>query len=432
METIGRINIILSIVFTVCYAYQYAYIAFPFLIRGRQEKRPVVRHRYAVLISARNEEPVIAQLIESIRAQNYPGELITVFVVADNCTDGTAEAARRAGAFVYERFNMHQVGKGYALDYLLARIHEGRGPDAFDAYLVFDADNLLDENYFTAMNRTFSQGHRIITSYRNSRNYGKNWITAGYSLWFLRESRFLNHARMLAGTSCAVSGTGFLFSREILARNGGWKFFLLTEDIEFSVHSILQGERVAFCEDAILYDEQPETFRASWRQRLRWAKGFFQVFRKYGARLIKTAVTRPSFACYDLSMMIMPAIVLTALSVSLNTAGIVVALAVGSDVTVVLGSLLDMLLNAYLLLFVLGAITTVTEWRQIYCSAPRKIFYTLTFPLFMFTYVPIALTALFVRVEWKPIRHSGRQTLGEVRGEARSLHKIGPGSENHS
>ncbi|NLM83218.1 MAG: glycosyltransferase, partial [Clostridiales bacterium] len=279
METIAMINIALSVLFTLCYLYQAIYLVAPFIMKRREKReemaaRPVVMHRYAVLISARNEERVIGHLIRSIREQNYPSELVTVFVVADNCTDRTAEVAEAEGAVVYRRFNKQRVGKGYALDFLLSQILRDYPRDAFDGFFVFDADNILDSNYIAEMNRTFSQGYRIITSYRNSKNYGDNWVSAGYSLWFLRESRYLNHARMLLGTSCAISGTGFLVHRDIIEKYGGWKFFLLTEDIEFSVSNIIDGERIAFCKDAILYDEQPTSFRQSWLQRLRWAKGF--------------------------------------------------------------------------------------------------------------------------------------------------------------
>lgn len=114
------------------------------------------------------------------------------------------------------------------------------------------------------MNETFSDGYRIITSYRNSKNYGDNWISAGYALWFLREAKYLNNARYLLGTSCAVSGTGFMFSREILKSCGGWPFHLLVEDIEFTIHNIVSGEKVGYCPRAVLYDEQPTKFSQSW------------------------------------------------------------------------------------------------------------------------------------------------------------------------
>ena len=166
METIKLINFIIATVFFVCYSYQFAYILVPYLKKEKPHK-PAELHRYAVLISARNEELVIGNLLDSISAQDYPSSLVRVFVVADNCTDKTAKVARAHGAIVYERFNDKLVGKGYALEYLLDRIGEEYG-DVFDAYMVFDADNLLSEDYISRMNETFSDGYRIITSYRNS------------------------------------------------------------------------------------------------------------------------------------------------------------------------------------------------------------------------------------------------------------------------
>ena len=284
------------------------------------------KYKYGVLISARNESAVIAQLIQSIKQQNYPKKLITVFVVADNCTDHTAEIARQAGAVVYERFNKEQVGKGYALDWLLKNIAKDYGEDAFDGYFVFDADNILDENYVAEMNKVFGSGYRVITSYRNSKNYGDNWISAGYALWFLREAKYINNARMMLGTSCAVSGTGFLVSREVFEKNGGWKHHLLTEDIEFSTDCIVQGERIGYCNSAIIYDEQPTTFKASWNQRLRWSKGFYQVFFNYGGKLCKNIFKKHSFAAYDMFMTIAPGVLLTLATFAIGIAGVIYAL----------------------------------------------------------------------------------------------------------
>ena len=276
MEILETLNFIIAAVFFICYAYQFFYIPAA-LIKKDEPHKEGKKHRFAVLVCARNEEAVIAGLINSIHRQTYDRNLIRIFVMADNCTDNTASAARNAGATVYKRNNPNLVGKGYALEALFKNIERDYPRNYFDGFFVFDADNVLDKNYIAEMNRTFSDGNDIITSYRDSKNYGDNWISAGYALWFLRESRYLNHARMLLRTSCAVSGTGFFFSRRILEKNGGWNFHLLTEDIEFTVHNIVNGEKVAFCPKAVLYDEQPTSFRQSWRQRLRWAKGYLQV-----------------------------------------------------------------------------------------------------------------------------------------------------------
>ena len=245
MNTILIINLVIAVVFSACYAYQLFFLAVPFA-KKQEPHKPEVLHRFAVLICARNEEEVIPDLIHSIQGQTYDQRLITIFVMADNCTDATAEVARQAGAVVYTRFNKEKVGKGYALERLIEHIEEDY-PQTFDGFFVFDADNVLDCHFIEEMNRTYCDGYEVITSYRNSKNYGDNWISAGYALWFIRESRYLNNSRMLLGTSCAVSGTGFFFSRKVMESIHGWKFHLLTEDIEFSVDQIIKGQKIGFC-----------------------------------------------------------------------------------------------------------------------------------------------------------------------------------------
>ena len=403
MENLQTVNLILSILFLACYSYQFVYLAVPFLKKDRPTNWGKY-HRYAVLIAARNEEAVIAQLIESIRAQDYPSDLVQIFVAADNCTDATAQIARAAGATVYQRENREQIGKGYVLHFLLEAIRRDCGLEQFDGFFVFDADNLLRRDYIRQMNRTFSAGYEVVTSYRNAKNYADNWISAGYALWFLRESEYLNHARMLLGTSAAVSGTGFLFSRQVLEACGGWNFFLLTEDIEFTVHNITAGRRVGYCPQAELFYEQPVTFGQSWRQRLRWAKGYLQVFHRYGGKLLRGIFQKEGgFACYDMCMANMPAILL---ALACGAANLLLLAAGVWDGESVLTCLLGWFANTYGLLFFLGAVTTATQWKKIHAQGWQKVLYTFTFPLFMLTYLPISLCALFQRVEWLPVEHT--------------------------
>ena len=405
-------NFCVFLAFAICYTYQLYYV---FVVLTRKPKQLVAKknHKFAVVISARNESAVIGQLIHSIKVQNYPSELIDVFVIADNCTDNTADVAREAGATVFPRFNSEQVGKGYALDYGFNVILSQYADRGYEAYFVFDADNVLDVNYFREMNKTFDNGAVASTSYRNSKNYDSNWISAGYAVWFLREAKFLNQARLTLNTSCAISGTGFFISAKVIERNGGWKWHLLTEDIEFSANSILEGERISYTPTAILYDEQPITFRDSWNQRFRWAKGFYQVFWHYGARLAKGIVTNPKgsrFACYDMLMTIAPGMLLTIISVTFNA--IIIALAAagmmstGVMVASSVSSICFCLMNYLVFMFMFGVLTTFVEWDSIHSTTAKKIRYMFTFPFFMLTYVPIALVALVKKCNWKPIKHS--------------------------
>ena len=404
--TLCTINAVISALFFICYTYQFLYIPLVLAKKPKALSAPAKAHRYAVLIAARNEENVISDLLDSLRSQTYDMSQVTVFVAADNCTDHTAAIARAHGAVVYERFNHLNVGKGYALDFLLQHIGADY-PAGFDGYFVFDADNILAPDYIERMNEMFSNGHEIVTSYRNSKNFGGNWISAGYALWFLRESRYLNGARTRLGSSAAVGGTGFLFSQRILDESHGWRFYLLTEDIEFSVYHILRGEKIAICESAVLYDEQPTDFRQSCRQRLRWAKGYVQVFLRYGGQLLRGAA-KGSWSCFDMSMSILPVFILTSLCLLANITLTVLGLMQGAGAWFAIRSLLECLGSILATLLVLGGITTATEWHRIHATTAQKLVYTLTFPLFMLTYLPISLAALFMKVEWKPIHHSVR------------------------
>lgn len=422
---INKFNYLLFVLFSLMYAYQFFYIIAALVLKKSKNKLQIVprkMHKYAIIIPARNEAGVIGNLINSIHAQKYPSAMVDIFVLADNCSDNTAEVARAAGAIVYQRNNMQQVGKGYALNHIFNIILGSYEYKNYEGFFVFDADNLLDENYIAEMNKMFDGGYRVLTSYRNSKNYGYNWISAGYALWFLREAEYLNNSRMLLKTSCAISGTGFLIHKDIIEDNCGWKYFLLTEDIEFSIDQVLKGEKIGYCGKAVVYDEQPVSFEQSWNQRLRWSKGFYQVLRKYGVELVKTAILpgKNRFSSYDMLMTIMPALLITLLSITINA----VFLAFGISEGGILGTkiikttfeaLSDSITNFYLVFFGVGLLTTITEWKNIYCQTWKKILYVFTFPIFMFTYMPIAIAALFKKVCWKPIVHSNAVSLDEIR-----------------
>ena len=415
MNILRTINLIIALIFLICYFYQFVYIAIVIAKKNKKKYPKGTPHKYACLVSARNESRVIGDLLDSIKNQTYPRELITVFVIADNCTDNTADIAREHGAIVYERQNKELIGKGYALDTLIKSIDRDYG-DIFDGYFVFDADNVLKKDFIDEMNNTFSAGYDIVTSYRNSKNYGDNWISAGYALWYLRESRYLSHARSIINSSCAVSGTGFLFSRRIKNKMGGWPYHLLTEDIEFSVSEIIDGEKIGFAPDAELYDEQPVTFRQSWKQRLRWSKGYYQVFGKYGCGLVK-GMLKGNFACFDMYMSIMPAAVLSMVTIICNVI-LGTLIIVNKGFTSELAWLvINMIRGAYETLFIVGTVTTITEWKKINLGSFRKILYMFTFPIFMLTYIPISVVAIFKKVTWQPIEHHGSKSNLSVKTE---------------
>ena len=414
-NNINNINTVVFILFTAMYIYQYYYIIVVLLKnKNVKSKGKNIMNKFAVIVSARNESDVIEEFIHTVDLQDYPSDLIDVYVIADNCSDDTAQKARIAGAHVYERFDNKKVGKGYALDFLFKILRSKK--TKYDGYFIFDADNLLSRNYISEMNKVFNRKYKIVTSYRNSKNYDSNWISAGYSLWFLRESKYLNYARMLLNNSCAVSGTGFLISSEIIDKNNGWKYHLLTEDIEFTIDSIINGEKIGYCNSACFYDEQPTSFKDSWNQRMRWSKGFYQVFFKYGYNLFKSIFKNKDFSCYDMFMTISPMMLISIVMILFNSSIFLYSLISNDFQTskLAIGYVLSYFLNTYLMMYLLGLLTTITEWNRIQCKGYKKICYTFTFPIFMFTYMPISICSIFKKVEWKQIKHNINKSIEDI------------------
>lgn len=416
-------NFIIWAFFTFAYLYQALYILVTWR-RGEVKLPPAKKnHRYAFFIAAHNEESVIANLVRSIKEQDYPSELIDVFVVADACTDRTAKEARRAGAIVYERNDLARKGKSWVLDYGFDRILN-EYPDKYEAFFVFDADNLLSPGYVTEMNKLFDQGFLVGTSYRNSKNFDSSWVSSAYALWFLREAKFLNNSRMLCGTGCAISGSGWMVSTRIVQGMHGWDFHTLTEDIQFSTFCATNGIRIGYA-PAEFYDEQPLTFKASWTQRMRWTKGFYQVFFSYVGDLVH-GVRKKRFGAYDMLMTIAPGNILTLVSAFVNSVYLVIGslshgfLATQNELSMAVGSLVMTFFSMYVTFFVLAVITTVSERKHIRCRKGRRwriITNLFTFPLFMMTYIPINVAALFMKVEWVPTKHTVSMSMEDMAEE---------------
>lgn len=403
IQILQLIFLLLGGIATAMYVYQVVYLLVPLFKRSPREKGPVPPKRYAVIIAARNEEKVIGYLLDSIRNQNYPQEKLAMFVVADNCTDNTAQIAAQHGATVYTRFNKEQVGKGYAVEYLLKNIKKDYGYEQFDAFVVFDADNVLKKDYFTQLNRVASRGYQVFSSYRNSKNFGQSWVSAGHALWYIHDSCHLNHSRMLLGASCVSTGTGYGFTRELLEQMGGWPFHTLTEDIEFSTWCVVNNIKIGFAHNAVFYDEQPVSLKVSWKQRTRWAQGGIQVSVRYMKDYIKGLRQKGwvRWSTFEL------------LTLSLWGYGFASVVSVGSAIvnTVAMGpwalvlALAGAIFGTYFSMLLLGLLTLWTENRKIKATLGQKLMGLFTFPIYTITYAPIAALSLFRKFEWKPIEH---------------------------
>lgn len=273
---------VIGSILTIMWFYKKGYYIIG-LFFTRKFKPAKNKHKYAILIAARNEKNVIGNLLDSINKQDYDMSLVTTFVVADNCTDNTAEIARKHGAVCYERFDNDHRTKGYALEFLLDKIEEDYGRMNFEGYFIFDADNLLNTDYISRMNDSFDEGCKIITSYRNTKNFDENWIASTYALHWIRSIRANHRARSVLRLATNIQGTGFLFTNEIV--KNGWHYTSLTEDRALTADAVAQGYQITYNDKAMFYDEQPTSLKVALRQRTRWSKGHLQAFVESGPYL---------------------------------------------------------------------------------------------------------------------------------------------------
>lgn len=252
--------------------------------------------RFAILIAAHNEERVIAHIINSLSRQNYPKDMYDIYVIADNCTDRTAEIAEENGAIVYVRNNDVERGKGFAMEWMFKHIF-AMG-DKYDVISVFDADNLVSSNYLLEMNKQLCKGHKVVQGYLDSKNPFDSWITCSYSIAFWLSNRIFQLPRYYLGLSCGLCGTGFCIDIEVLKKIG-WGATCLTEDLEFTMKLALNGMKVAWAQNAVVYDEKPLTLKQSWNQRKRWMQGHADCAARFLKPLFKKAFTDSDLRAFD-------------------------------------------------------------------------------------------------------------------------------------
>ncbi|MBB6731058.1 glycosyltransferase family 2 protein [Cohnella zeiphila] len=234
---------------------------------------------FALLVAAHNEEAVIGALLDNLLKLKYPRELYDVFVICDNCTDGTADIVRSyPGVYACERTNPNERGKGFAIEWMLRELW--KRPKSYDAVVMFDADNLVATDFLQYMNEDLLAGHRVIQGYLDTKNPHDSWVSAanGINYWFC--NRLWQLPRYNLGLSNFLGGTGMCFESKLL-KEMGWGATSLVEDLEFTIRCIQRNIYPKFNFDARVYDEKPITFRASARQRLRWMQGHFEIARRY-------------------------------------------------------------------------------------------------------------------------------------------------------
>ena len=380
----------------------------PQIFKPRSNKR-----RFDFLIVARNEEKVIGDLIESIHQQDYPKDLIRIFVLADNCSDQTAAIAKAHGAITFLNQVPNHIGKGLALKKLISHRNEYQGTPS-DGVFFFDADNILDPEFTLRMNDAYKNDDTILIGYRGSKNFASNSTSMGSSIIFFREGHFLHHARNRLGLSTHINGTGFMLSNAIVI-NEPWEAFSLIEDIEFTILQLIKERKVIFVRQAKFYDEQPITHEVSFKQRLRWIKGSIQIFFLHAGKLLLSLIKRFKFAKVDLLLWITP---LPSIIVILSLVNLVIT-QVAFLVDATSFSLMSFMptyqwFGQYLgVAFLIGAMTILASWKEVKATFSQKIWAMMTFPFYSLSFLPVFIIAplTMFNLKWYKTPHSVKGNL---------------------
>lgn len=415
-------NIIFYILFGVTFLLLLQKIIYHFvgLFPSKKFKEAKKDHKYAILIPARNESRVIEQLLISIRDQNYNKYLLETYVIVESQNDPTCKIAEKyKNTEIFVRQHLELKGKGQALNEVVQHIFK-LGKE-YDAFFIFDADNVLTADFIKEMNKCFDEGYDIALGYRNSKNWNGGWVASCSALTFSMVNTFCNKCRSRLRKNVTLSGTGFYISAKIIKKLGGWKFFTLTEDYELSMYSTINNLKTTYNEHAEFYDEQPTEVKTSWNQRLRWIKGFGQVNKKYKKDLFKSMLDKKNVPMkIEMAMSILPNLVLIAtlflycaFTLGMGVYGTIIGQETAWKAFMSFGIAVA---SIYLFFVFYMALLLVTERKRINITIKGALECMFMGPIFTILYIPLFFTSLFKKeVEWKPIVHKVNMKQEELK-----------------
>jgi cellulose synthase/poly-beta-1,6-N-acetylglucosamine synthase-like glycosyltransferase len=390
---------------------------FSFSLFGLHKKKKKMQFKpeksFAVLVAAHNEEEVVGALMDNLKQLNYPQELYDVFVICDNCTDGTARIVREHGMNACVRTNANLRGKGYAIEWMLKELWAM--PRQYDAVVMFDADNLAHTEFLMEMNNDLCSGAKVIQGYIDTKNPEDSWITAAYGVSYWYINRLWQLSRHNLNMANFLGGTGMCFETKLL-KEMGWGATSLVEDLEFTMRSASKGVYPKFNYDAKVFDEKPLTFKASSRQRLRWMQGHFTVARRYFFPLLWQSIKERSLTKFDLALY--GANVYIVLLTFLMTAVMWIdnALFDGPNIANIYGHfplwLGFVAIGGNLLTFFLAMILEKVKFKKVYA-------YLLLFPIYLISWYPITFYAFFTQnnKQWSHTKHTRVVRLEEVQSK---------------
>lgn len=366
-----------------------------------QLKPRKIKPRVAILVAARDESKVIAGLLESIQRQtvNVPPE--DVYVIVETLDDPTVQICKRYHNTVILREDLNKQRKGYALDeairQILARDRH------YDAYFIFDADNILSEDYLEEMLKIYAAGYEIATGYRNSKNGNTNVISAVSSLTFSMINVMSNRNRATHGANIIFSGTGYYVAGDLIEEWQGWPFQSLTEDYELSLYATLHSLTTFYNEKAMFYDEQPTKYRQTVAQRVRWIKGYFSARKKY-IPLIRVKKHGNNYGSLVKERIGVRPAIFAILWLLAIIVGVVIELCTLGKALDIIAAIPGILVFVYIVLMLITI--EMLKREKLDLTTKTKLKAILFNPIYLATYIPCALKALLKKdVSWTKIKH---------------------------
>lgn len=372
------------------------------LKRPKYNPQAEPRFRIAALIPARNEEAVVPLLIDSLKKQRYPQELFDIYVIPNNCDDDTRGAALRAGAKVLD-CDLDVHSKGEVLRFAFGKLLQEQAQ--YDAFCIFDADNIVDGGFLQAANNALAAGYEIAQGYRDSKNPNDSWAAGCTSVFFWFMNRLYNHARFALGISASLNGTGILIGAD-LVRRMGWNTHTLTEDLEYTAQCAIREVKIGWMEDAVTYDEQPLTLKDSFTQRRRWAAGSFQCFKRYNKALLCRAIKKRKLDALDIGTLFcgMPIQLLGLISFLLMAADCIVHIAENPAAGLLYAAVMAGLGVGGMFLGGAAFVLLVCLLEHKMCK--ERALNMLTMGWYLFTWMPANVLCFFTRPpKWTYIPH---------------------------
>lgn len=268
--------IALAIAILLVFIFFSFYIKYLIVAKKKIEPFPDVNknYDYVVLIPARNESKVISNILNSLKEQTYDKDHFKVFLITEKESDESNKIAKSYGYdYIVRKDLKHKKTKGYALkegfDYLEEKQIK------YDSIIIFDADNRLEKNYLSELNKLKNQGYQVGIGKRFSSNSNQTVISASSGLLFSFQTNFTNKARTKLFNKFAISGTGYYIDRDVIIDAGGWIFLGLTEDVELTRYCYAHGVNMGYTPHAHFFDEQPLDYKTMHTQHVRWIWGYF-------------------------------------------------------------------------------------------------------------------------------------------------------------